>query len=224
MRLPCARRGFSLLEAVIAGAILVVAIGLSLGVLGNISEHVADATVASDARAQASRARTFLRSVLRGVVVAPTASLPLFPAPSPVRSAPHPTTNLFTGLQYVTATGFDPAARSITVGPTCQLSFAVEQGELLNGSDDDGDGLVDEGSLRWSRGGLPARTVAEGVDGSTLAVRFLPAVGLPSETTTSPLSTDVELLVAFTVQAQGRRPGTVERVSETVRIGIRNSN
>lgn len=225
MRRARGRRGFSLLEAVIAGTILAGAIGLALGVLGSMSEHVADATVSSDVRARANDAKKFLRSVLRGVVAVPGVSPPApFAGPSPVRSTPHPTTNLFTRLQYVTATGFNPTLNSITISGEATLSFVVEGGETLNGADDDGDGLVDEGTLRWTRVGLPARDVATGVDGSTLAVRFLPATGAPNEGTATPLPTDVELLISFTVQGRGRQRGVVERVTETVRVGFRNTH
>lgn len=220
---PGSRGGFSLIEVVIAALILVSAVMVAMGVLGSMSEHVAESTAALDARTQAHQAKVFLRGAMRGLVVVPTPSPPLFTAPSPFRSALHPTTNQFTGLQYVTATGYDTSTNRITISPTCTLSFVLDAGETLNGVDDDGDGFVDEGTLRWSRGGV-SRVVALGVDGSSIAVRYLPAFGAPSETTASPLQTDVELMLTFTVQARGRRPGVVERASETIRVGFRNSD
>lgn len=51
--------------------------------------------------------------------------------------------------------------------PTVQLAFERDPGEIANGKDDDGDGLVDEGSLRLGFGAEAPGTVASRVELAT---------------------------------------------------------
>jgi type II secretory pathway pseudopilin PulG len=48
-------------------------------------------------------------------------------------------------LIFTSTWGFD--GTSAVAGPNIRFSFTVDAGETLNGADDDGDGLIDEGSL-----------------------------------------------------------------------------
>src|SRR5437867_2086853 len=48
-------------------------------------------------------------------------------------------------LIFTSTSGFD--GTSAVAGPNIRFFFTVDPGETLNGADDDGDGLIDEGSL-----------------------------------------------------------------------------
>lgn len=209
-------RGFTLTEVMISGAILVTAMTVALQVLGTTSEHVADATIGADLRSRGHSAAMILRSALRGVNVQDGVT--------PVKQQLHPTlANQYLGLSYQRVTGFDPAAGLSTKSPTNVLSFNLESGETLNDVDDDGDGLVDEGTMFLKLGAAPSRVVAERVDGSTLTYRFWDSLEAESgATSTTPLAGAVKLIVSFTLQQRGRQLGSVERYSEEINIGIRN--
>jgi type II secretory pathway pseudopilin PulG len=216
--------GFTLLEAIISATILAGALSLALSVFGTLSANVADEAISSDVRSRARDARLFLESVLRGVrMVANT---------TPVKTSPHPTLNTqFLGLNYNSVIGYDTATQTLTLSPNRTISFTIESGETLNDVDDDGDGLVDEGTVFWRNGVSLPREVARGVDGSSFTCRFFKANSTEAASATTPDDTDVELVVSLTIQQRARQAvraqaastlGLVERATETVRVGIRN--
>ena len=141
-----ARRGFTLLELVIATALL----SLVLGAVGLVQMRTRDASRAGMAREQveteARRALDRVAEQLQGV----GHSL-LFPDPS---------SNLGTSsLTYqhpvsVSNTGV------VTWDAATSLGLQLEPGELDNGLDDDGDGLIDERQLVMTRGVGGAHPVA----------------------------------------------------------------
>ena len=141
-RAPCASAGFTLLEVIIATAILVAMLGVLFSLV-NASQslearNVTIADLRSHARITLDRiVRELSDSGLSTFVVTPTADLAA------------------SGVSFQRATGY--VAGTVTYGPQERIAWEPEPGEIdNNGIDDNGNGLVDEGQVVLTRNvGLP---------------------------------------------------------------------
>jgi len=76
-----------------------------------------------------------------------------------------------TSFSFSQCTGFDPTTAFRTWGDVITYQLSLAPGETENGIDDNGDGLVDESALYYTRGSQPAVIIASNlVSGQT---RFL---------------------------------------------------
>ena len=150
---PCQRAapcgGFSLVEIALVLAIGVVLLsGAALAskqALGLYRESLQS----SELHMRAARATERCVRALRGAGLATLAPPPVAPLGGAL-------------LDYNVQTGF--AGEVAQWSAVQRLALELEQGELDNGLDDDGDGLVDEGQIVWSEAGrraVLARGVAE---------------------------------------------------------------
>lgn len=203
------RRGFTVVEVVIAASVLAIVVALSLGLLGSMSEQVADSTVISDLRARGRNASVLLKRELRSIA-GETVSL----------SDPDPDdTDSFRAISYRQVIRFEPGATPPEVldplppASPHRIVFELEGGESANGVDDDGDGLIDEGRVFLERGGARIAEVARDVRSFK--------VSLPSGAS-SVFVGDTHLEVQFTLQQRGRRAGVVETYAEGFNVGLRN--
>lgn len=133
----CTRsKGFTFVEIVIA--ITIMSVGLGIGLVGTLRSTEALRT--SDAR---STEETRVRRALRRIVdeLSTTGDEASFPDPG---TAGSPLIN------YRRATGFD--AGDVTWGDWRRLSLEPETGEVLDGLDNNGNGLVDEGMIVMLQG------------------------------------------------------------------------
>ncbi|MBL8862462.1 MAG: prepilin-type N-terminal cleavage/methylation domain-containing protein [Planctomycetes bacterium] len=127
------RAGFTLVELTVSAAILTLVLG-SVGLFQLRSqEHTGSMLVNERAETQARRALTRIVDELRGVSAA-------FLVPDPT-SVLGTSTLTYQRPADVTNTGV------VVWGPPSRLALELEPGELDNGLDDDGDGLVDERRL-----------------------------------------------------------------------------
>ena len=130
--------GFTMLELVIAGTIMTVLLGaitsVVTGTLRGFPDQMAHATVRQTAGRTISRLGT-------PIMEASPATL------SPVILVNSPT------VSFQRVEGFVGTAPILSAVNT--LSFSVDNGETLNGRDDDGDGIIDEGSVLHTIGGVP---------------------------------------------------------------------
>jgi prepilin-type N-terminal cleavage/methylation domain-containing protein len=126
------RHGFSLVELVIALSLLTLLVG-SVGLVSRTTEQAFRTGAASSA--VELRVSAALAAVVRELEGATRAGL-----------TPDPTTGLGTSeLTYVQAIGFD--GTRVVFGNARVLRLEVEAGESIDGTDEDGDGLVDEGQI-----------------------------------------------------------------------------
>lgn len=72
---------------------------------------------------------------------------------------PNPVGVAIDDLVFQTATGIDAATGALLFGNSSRLRFVYETGEMNNGLDDDGDGLIDEGYLVLTRNYMLANEV-----------------------------------------------------------------
>ena len=72
---------------------------------------------------------------------------------------PNPVGVAIDDLVFQTATGIDAATGALLFGNSSRLRFVYETGEMNNGLDDDGDGLIDEGCLVLTRNYMLANEV-----------------------------------------------------------------
>jgi prepilin-type N-terminal cleavage/methylation domain-containing protein len=126
------RHGFSLVELVIALSLLTLLVG-SVGLVSRTTEQAFRTGAASSA--VELRVSAALAAVVRELEGATRAGL-----------TPDPTTGLGTSeLTYVQAIGFD--GTRVVFGTARVRRLEVEAGESIDGTDEDGDGLVDEGQI-----------------------------------------------------------------------------
>jgi len=72
-----------------------------------------------------------------------------------------PTDNVWRpGLQFVAATGLLSMNAALSTSPR-ELTFQMEAGESDNGIDDDGDGIIDEGTVRLLHNGVTVTVVRD---------------------------------------------------------------
>ncbi len=132
-----ARGGFTLIEIAIAAGILGLVIGALTGVLDSTRKtYIQGSTqvrAQSDARRAMDRIATELENGGLGTLI-----------PNPIGIAA-------TDLVFQVATGVDPLTSAVTFDNSSRLMFAYETGETNNGLDDDGDGLIDEGRVIFTR-------------------------------------------------------------------------
>ena len=72
---------------------------------------------------------------------------------------PNPVGVAIDDLVFQTATGIDAATGALLFANSSRLRFVYETGEMNNGLDDDGDGLIDEGYLVLTRNYMLANEV-----------------------------------------------------------------
>lgn len=214
------RRALTLLEVMIAGAILALLIVLALGLLQDTSQSVGDSLRMGDTAQRANGMVLDLYRELRPAGQFVLAGTALSPA------------GKFTSVTYRPITGFDFAATAPAFGRLRQLRFVYDSGEAGpgngNGLDDDRDGLVDEGRLELLE---DANDDGDPTDDGVRAVLALDVLGgdaisfavVPSGTATPDLSQDREITVQFTIARRLPARGEIHREPRTVRIGLRNS-
>jgi prepilin-type N-terminal cleavage/methylation domain-containing protein len=126
------RSGFSLVEMVVAVSLLTLLLG-SIGLVSRTSDQAFRSGAASSA--VELRSSVALSAVVRELEGAARTGL-----------TPDPTTGLGTSeLQFSHAIGFD--GTRVILGNARMLRLEPEEGETIDGTDEDGDGLVDEGRI-----------------------------------------------------------------------------
>lgn len=127
-------RGYTLLELLIAVAILSVIGAATARVVSTTTEAYGTGQLATDVETRLGRTLDRiaweLRSCSPGVML-------------PTPAAPFSTSS----LTYQKPSGFLGGATNW--GSPCRIEFRLEAGELDDGADNDGDGLVDEGDVVW---------------------------------------------------------------------------
>ncbi len=142
-RQPFARRGLSLVELVLGMTLM----SMMLGSIGSILVSSSRAWHAGQVESLLERnAQRTLNQVAREL--APIGAQQLVPQPlAPLGSS---------SMRYHKNQGFGPTG--VVWSAPLRLEHRREAAELDNGLDDDGDGLVDEGELVWTRDdGLPTQ-------------------------------------------------------------------
>lgn len=205
-----ARNGFTVIEVVISSAVLAVLVGLALSMMGTMSEHVAEATVQSDLRARTHDASVLLQRELRSIARAHL-----------VLDTPDPTSGQFTRLRYRSVVGFDTSTGAAIVDPPVanaahEVRFVLDAGETSDGDDDDGDGLIDEGTLVLYRSGVRLADVASSVCASSLKFEVSPGGGATAG------AGDTHVVLELTLQQRGRQQNVTETYTESVQVGLRN--
>jgi hypothetical protein len=166
---------------------------------------VAIGTVQGDLRARAHDAGTLLARELRA---AARSSLVLA-EPNPENGAQ------LQRLRFRRVVGFDAANHEALLDPLHELAFELEPGESIDGIDEDGDGLVDEGRLVLSRDGVRLAELAVGVRGRDFGFSLESGAA-------APLPADACLIIHYTLQQRGRRAGELALRTEELRVGLRN--
>jgi hypothetical protein len=64
---------------------------------------------------------------------------------------PNPVVNWTDNLVFQACTGVDPLTGAMTYGTPTKIAWVLDPGELMNGIDDNGNGLIDEGELVLTR-------------------------------------------------------------------------
>jgi hypothetical protein len=87
-------------------------------------------------------------------------------------------------IHFQRVVGFTTAGA--TYGPERTLRFALDAGEVANAADDDGDGLVDEGSVFLEEAGGPSAVIATGIsalsfvkDGGSIVATVTAGIPVP---------------------------------------------
>lgn len=130
-----AARSFTLIEVMIAGALLVSVLSLALGLFNNYSNVVRDGVATTDLEMRVSRLESLLRSELQSVQ-----------AGSVVLSDPN-AVGFFTRIDFRRVTGFDAGTNTVRVTVRRRLDFELEPGETRSNASQDGDRYIDEGLL-----------------------------------------------------------------------------
>ncbi len=132
LRRPTARRGLTLLELAIAVVISAILFGATAITVLRADAAYREAEVGAEAQRLCEQT---LDRVARELMNADRSSLVFAPA------APLPATS----VSYRRAEGW--AGGVLQLGPQRRVRFVRDAGELADGLDNDGDGLVDEGAL-----------------------------------------------------------------------------
>lgn len=134
MRRSHARRGHSLIELCVALTLLVIVLGLPALLLDTSSRAFSTGSRSSEVDLAARRTLDAIAERLAGSGLDEIAALPGQPNSSVVLRV---------------ATGY--AAGAIVWGNDERIELVVEPGELVDGADNDSDGLVDEHRVLWTR-------------------------------------------------------------------------
>jgi len=137
-----ARAGFSLIEIVVAIAVLGVVMSSLSSVFDSTRDTYQQGATVSQAQTAARRGIGRIAGELENGGIGT-----LLPSPIGVANS---------DMVFQVARGVDPLTGSIQFEPGSRLRWAVEPSELNNGLDDDGDGLVDEGRVLLTRNFLQA--------------------------------------------------------------------
>jgi hypothetical protein len=209
------RAGFTVVEVVIAAALLATLIALAMGVMGTTAEHVADNTVQNDLRAQGAATSILLQRELRSVS---RSDLELHGI--------DPSTGLYTEARFRVVTDFNETTGQPDKEPASPLYhsivFEYEPTETSNGVDDDGDGLIDEGSLVLYRSGTKMAELAARVRGTSVAFKFATPAPPLTPIPWTPVAGDTTLEMTFMLQQRGRQPGVLDTHQVEFLIGLRN--
>ena len=131
------RAGYTMLEMVISVTLLSLILGgvVSLGLAGSgaFKAGVTTTTLDNRVRQSSERLAKEIAGARRGTLI---------PDPQPIPGIQGVGTST---LDFEQNVGF--AAGAIQWGPRTRVAFEYEAGELNNGADDDGDGLIDEGAI-----------------------------------------------------------------------------
>jgi hypothetical protein len=193
-------------------ALLLGSITMALERASSIFEH---GTAAGDVNARAARALFRVSQELIGARRSTLAPAPALPFGTDT-------------LEFETAV--DTAGSVITWGPRRQIALQLAAGELDNGVDDDGDGLIDERSIvRVDNPGLPGvrRTVLVNGVGELLEGEVLNAAddngnGLIDEAGLCFSEEDGALVVRLTLERIGPERELLRRTQQ-VSVFLRNS-
>jgi hypothetical protein len=136
-----ARRGHSLIELCIALTLLIIVLGLPALLLDTSSRAFSTGSRSSEVDLAARRALDTIAERLSGSGAADIVGLlPGQPSSS---------------IVFRAATGY--AGNAIVWGNDERIELQVEPGEVIDGADNDGDGLIDEQRVLWTRDlGLPS--------------------------------------------------------------------
>ena len=134
---PPERRGLSLLETLFAIVLTTVCLGGLLQAMSRGVALVRECTIVGDVDARAGRA---LHSIVRELL--PSDSGTFVPDLEPPLVGPNPG---YSAVAFRTAESYQAGA-VVWSAPT-RLQWQLAPGELDNGLDDDGDGVVDDGSI-----------------------------------------------------------------------------
>lgn len=132
LRAPRERRGLSLLELAIAVVISAILFGAAAITVLRADAAFRETEVGAEAQRLCEQT---LERVARELMNADRSSLAFAPAP------PQPSV----GVSYRRAEGW--AGGVLQLGPQRRVRFVRDAGEFVDGLDNDGDGLVDEGAL-----------------------------------------------------------------------------
>ena len=201
-----ARAGFSLIEAAVTAALLIVL--MSSAILAANRGIGAFRTTQGAADVEARLRRALDRSAFELLSVGEEVLLP------------NPVGNFGTSdLEFQRTTGLN--GLNPTWGIVCRLAWEQETGELDDGLDNDGDGLVDEGQLVFTRdvGGneqrsILARGVAELLEGETANGGDDNANGVIDERGFNIHRVNGVLFVRLSLEEAGEQ-GTIVRTLET---------
>ncbi|MGE0711760.1 MAG: hypothetical protein AB7N76_30570 [Planctomycetota bacterium] len=216
-------RTFTVLEVMIASAILMTMIGMAMVVSAETGQNVGDTLAISDTALRSNRVAADLNLYLRSAqeyVLSPTAT--------------GYTQN--TAAQFRSILGYDFDGKDsdgvtdnngVSRSPVRLIRFVYDAGETGNGADDDGDGLIDEGRLELCEdannngsaadSGETLMTFATDVQASSLNFQILPSFG-----STPIANTDCALQISFTLLKRLPSNGQTYTYTQTVDIAFRN--
>ena len=137
-----ARKGFALIEVAVSLAIIVVILSSLVQVNRSTMSTFAQTSAATLVHTQARRALDRIASELENGGLATL--------------QPNPVINSTDNIVFQAATGVDATTGAIVYGSPTRLAWVLEPGELNNGVDDNGNGLVDDGELVLTRNYLQA--------------------------------------------------------------------
>jgi prepilin-type N-terminal cleavage/methylation domain-containing protein len=133
---PGAERGFTLLEVAVAASLLAVLMGALFGLIGRTQDLEGYAITEADLR---TRARAALERIVRELRDSGPSTFSTLPA-APLGAS---------SLTFQRAIGY--AGGAVVYGPQERIAWRLSPGEVDDGADDDGDGLVDEGQVVFIR-------------------------------------------------------------------------
>lgn len=144
-----ARAGFSLTEAMIVLSMVSIVLLASTEVSRGASDAFDAAARRTERELEAQRALESVVVTLTGAAVGlPGLLVPEMPPQGAVDLSGNMNGEFgASDVYFERVTAFDPATGQITAAERQQLSLRLEVGEVANGVDDDGDGLVDESEL-----------------------------------------------------------------------------